>query len=140
VCIPLFDPDARLDLLKRRVADYPEALRRAVVQDYLWAAEFGLAAFAPKFATRSDGYGTIDRDRADAVFDQPACELGVIGGGLAADADGLPRALRCLDITRPDDNRHGEIPTLPGKISLPHHRAAVPPRGLFSSILDFSRP
>jgi predicted nucleotidyltransferase len=58
VCVPLFDPEARLDMLKRRVADYPEALRRAVVQDYLWAAEFGLAAFARKFATRSDGYGT----------------------------------------------------------------------------------
>jgi hypothetical protein len=58
VCVPLFDPEARLDVLKRRVADYPEALRRAVVQDYLWAAEFGLASFARKFATRSDGYGT----------------------------------------------------------------------------------
>jgi predicted nucleotidyltransferase len=57
-CVPLFDPDARLDMLKRRVADYPEALRRSVVQDYLWAAEFGLAAFARKFAARSDGYGT----------------------------------------------------------------------------------
>ena len=58
VCIPLFDPGARLDLLKRRVAVYPEALCRAVVQDYLWMAEFGLAAFARKFATRSDAYGT----------------------------------------------------------------------------------
>jgi predicted nucleotidyltransferase len=58
VCITLFDPEARLDLLKRRVAEYPEALRRAVVQDYLWMAEFGLGAFARKFATRSDGYGT----------------------------------------------------------------------------------
>src|SRR5438093_7823574 len=54
VCVPLVDPEARLDLLKRRVADYPEALRRAVVQDYLWAAEFGLAAFARKFAARSE--------------------------------------------------------------------------------------
>jgi predicted nucleotidyltransferase len=58
VCISLFDPEARIDALKRRVADYPEALRRAVVQDYLWAAEFGLAAFARKFAARSDAYGT----------------------------------------------------------------------------------
>jgi predicted nucleotidyltransferase len=58
VCIPLFDPEGRLDVLKRRVAEYPEALRRALVQDYLWMAEFGLAAFAPKFATRSDVYGT----------------------------------------------------------------------------------
>jgi hypothetical protein len=28
------------------------------VQDYLWAAEFGLAAFARKFRARSDPYGT----------------------------------------------------------------------------------
>jgi sirohydrochlorin ferrochelatase len=58
VCIPLFDLEGRLDSLKRRVAVYPEALRRAVVQDYLWQAEFGLGAFARKFATRSDSYGT----------------------------------------------------------------------------------
>ena len=58
MCVPLFDPEARLEVLKRRVAVYPEALRRAVVQDYLWMAEFGLAAFAPKFAARSDAYGT----------------------------------------------------------------------------------
>ena len=58
VCIPLFDPEARLELLKRRVANYPEALRQAVVQDYLWQAELGLTAFAPKFASRSGAYGT----------------------------------------------------------------------------------
>jgi hypothetical protein len=58
VCVPLFDPEARLGPLKRRVAEYPEAMRRALVQDYLWAAEFGLAAFARKFAARSDVYGT----------------------------------------------------------------------------------
>jgi len=28
------------------------------VQDYLWAVEFGLAAFARKFAARADIYGT----------------------------------------------------------------------------------
>src|SRR4030095_17167059 len=58
VCVPLFDPEARLDSLKRRVQDYPDALRKAVVQDHLWAAELGLSAFAPKFATRADNYGT----------------------------------------------------------------------------------
>jgi predicted nucleotidyltransferase len=58
VGVPLFDPEARLEALKRRVADYPEALRRAVVRDCLWAAELGLAAFAPKFAARSGAYGT----------------------------------------------------------------------------------
>lgn len=57
-CIPLHDPEGLLDGLKRRVAQYPEALRSAVVRDYLWAAEFGLAAFARKFAARSDVYGT----------------------------------------------------------------------------------
>ena len=36
----------------------PTSLRQAVIQDYLWLAEFGLTAFAPKFATRSDAYGT----------------------------------------------------------------------------------
>jgi predicted nucleotidyltransferase len=58
VCIPLFDPEGRLDVLKRRVANYPEALRQAVVKDFLFMAEFTLTAFAPKFAARSDTYGT----------------------------------------------------------------------------------
>ncbi len=58
VCIPLFDPGARLDALKQRVSKYPDALRRAVVADQLWAAEFGLEAFARKFAARGDVYGT----------------------------------------------------------------------------------
>jgi predicted nucleotidyltransferase len=58
VCVPLFDPEGRLDVLKRRVADYPEALRQAVVRDYLFMAEFTLTAFAPKVAARCDTYGT----------------------------------------------------------------------------------
>jgi predicted nucleotidyltransferase len=58
VCVPLFDPEGRLDGLKQRVANYPEALRRAVVLDYLFMAEFNLTAFAPKMAARCDTYGT----------------------------------------------------------------------------------
>jgi len=58
VCVPLFDPESRVDALKRRVAKYPEALRKAVIQDYLFMAEFTLTAFAPKFAARGDNYGT----------------------------------------------------------------------------------
>ena len=50
--------EARIEVLKRRVTNYPEALRRAVVQDYLFMAEFTLSAFAPKVAARSDIYGT----------------------------------------------------------------------------------
>ncbi len=58
VCVPLFDPEGLLNVLKRRVTDYPEALRRRLVQDYLFMAEFTLTAFASKFAARADSYGT----------------------------------------------------------------------------------
>jgi predicted nucleotidyltransferase len=58
VGVPLSDPEGRLEALKRRVAEYPEALRRAVVQDCLWAAELTLTAFAPKFAGCAGAYGT----------------------------------------------------------------------------------
>jgi len=58
VCVPLFDPEGRVAALKQRVVDYPEALRNAVVQDYLFMAEFTLTAFAPKVAARCDTYGT----------------------------------------------------------------------------------
>lgn len=59
VCVPLFDLEARLEGLKQRVANYPEALRETIVQDYLWQAEFNLEAFARKFAVRADAYGTV---------------------------------------------------------------------------------
>jgi len=58
IAIPLIDPNGRLDRLKARVATYPEALRAAVVQHGLWAVDFGLSAFAPKFAQLGDSYGT----------------------------------------------------------------------------------
>lgn len=59
ICRPLFDPQGDLAILKRRVAVYPEQLRQSIVRDYLWAAQFGLTAFAPKFASRGDSWGTI---------------------------------------------------------------------------------
>lgn len=59
VAIPLFDPEGRLATLQRRVMVYPEALRRQVVQDFLFMAEFNLKAFAPRFAERADAYGTL---------------------------------------------------------------------------------
>jgi predicted nucleotidyltransferase len=58
VCVPLLDAEARIEALKRRVAIYPEPLRRAIVQDYLWQAELNLAAFASRFANRAGAYGT----------------------------------------------------------------------------------
>jgi hypothetical protein len=59
VAVPLFDPRGRLAPLRERVASYPEPLRRAVVQDCLWAVEFGLAGFARKLAARGDVFGTV---------------------------------------------------------------------------------
>jgi predicted nucleotidyltransferase len=59
IAVPLHDPDRRLAALKERATAYPEALRRSVVQDSLWSVEFGLHAFAPKFAAAGDAYGTV---------------------------------------------------------------------------------
>jgi len=58
VCLPVLDPNRCVERLKVRVAKYPEALRRAIVQEQLWSAEFGLEAFARKFAARGDTFGT----------------------------------------------------------------------------------
>jgi hypothetical protein len=57
-CAPLLDSDGRINELKPRVANYPDALRCAVVQDYLWQVELSLTAFAPRFAERAGAYGT----------------------------------------------------------------------------------
>jgi predicted nucleotidyltransferase len=55
-CVPLHDPRDRVSALKRSLPAYPEPLRRSVVQDCLWAVEFG-QLFAEKFAAREDPYG-----------------------------------------------------------------------------------
>jgi Nucleotidyltransferase domain/Domain of unknown function (DUF4037) len=59
ICRPLFDPGGRVAALKREVAEYPEALRRAIVQAYLWQAEFSLESFAPKFAAGGEVLGAV---------------------------------------------------------------------------------
>jgi len=58
-CVALHDPQAELASLKLRVALYPEALRRAVVQGALWQVELGLHAFAPKLAARGEVLGAV---------------------------------------------------------------------------------
>lgn len=58
IAVILCDPGGRIAELKRRVARYPEALRRRVVQDQLWSVEFALNAFAGKFARRGEVYLT----------------------------------------------------------------------------------
>jgi len=54
--VPLLDSQGEVARLKSEVAEYPDALRRAVVQNCLWGVEFGLTAFAPKFAKANDAY------------------------------------------------------------------------------------
>lgn len=50
-CVPLYDPDRHIERLKRRVEKYPEAMRRAIVQENLWGAEFSLL-----YARKAKGY------------------------------------------------------------------------------------
>jgi Nucleotidyltransferase domain len=58
VCIPLTDPMGLIANLKRKVADYPSALRQQIVVDSLWIAEFTLN-HARKFAAQEDTYNTV---------------------------------------------------------------------------------
>lgn len=44
ICVPLYDADGCLEELKQQVAEYPPELKRRIVQDSLWGAEFTLAA------------------------------------------------------------------------------------------------
>ena len=57
VAVPLHDPRSVLSDLKAKVSPMPEALAKAVVQSRLWSVEFGLSAFAPKFAANGDVHG-----------------------------------------------------------------------------------
>ncbi len=56
--VPLHDPDGVLKSLKRSAARYPAALRRTIIADYLWGAEFTLL-FARDFAGRADVYNVV---------------------------------------------------------------------------------
>ena len=58
VCIPLYDPDGLIAGLKRQVTDYPEKLKRKIVVDTLWSAEFTLL-HAQGFAAQGDVYNTV---------------------------------------------------------------------------------
>lgn len=57
ICNPLHDPDGILADLKGRIVAYPEALKRAIVNGFLWGAEFTLAQ-ARKYVARDDIYNT----------------------------------------------------------------------------------
>ena len=55
---PLHDPRRILPALKADVSPMPEALADAVIQNRLWSVDFGLTAFANKFAANGDVHGT----------------------------------------------------------------------------------
>jgi hypothetical protein len=57
ICLPLYDPQGHLARLKQMVAVYPPALKRKVVSEQLWIAEFTLAN-AGGFAAKGDLYDT----------------------------------------------------------------------------------
>ena len=57
ICIPLHDPDAIIDELKRSVVVYPAQLKQKVIADSLWGAEFTLL-HASGFAAQGDVYNT----------------------------------------------------------------------------------
>ena len=56
--IALYDPKGICDHLSRSVQEYPEALRKAIVQEHLWSVEFSMLS-AKKFADRDCVYGTV---------------------------------------------------------------------------------
>lgn len=58
ICIPLYDPERLIARLKRGVEAYPPRLKRQVITDSLWAAEYTLQ-HARGFAAQADIYNTV---------------------------------------------------------------------------------
>ncbi|MBD2701232.1 nucleotidyltransferase domain-containing protein [Spirosoma sp. BT702] len=57
-CISLYDPDSVIGKLKKAILIYPEKLKKSVVQQSLWSAEFTIWQ-ADNFAKKQDVYNTI---------------------------------------------------------------------------------
>ena len=55
--VPLFDRTRGFTHLRSIARVYPGALRQRIVQEFLWSAEFNLAAFAPKFVRDGNVFG-----------------------------------------------------------------------------------
>ncbi len=58
IAVPFLDPSGHVARMQSRVAEYSEALRREIAQNFLWSVEFPLHAFARKFARRGEVYLT----------------------------------------------------------------------------------
>lgn len=57
ICIPLYDPKGRIASLKSQVQVYPVKLKRTILMDSIWSAEFTLL-HARNFAAWGDIYNT----------------------------------------------------------------------------------
>jgi len=57
IAVAMVDESSDVASRKRLVDEFPDALRRSIVQNCLWGVEFGLGAFAPKFAAANDTLG-----------------------------------------------------------------------------------
>lgn len=57
ICLPLYDPDGIITGLKQEVTVYPPKLRKKIIADSLWSAEFTLL-HARGFAAQGDVYNT----------------------------------------------------------------------------------
>jgi hypothetical protein len=57
ICVPLYDPQGIVAGFKEQVTTYPPALKRKVVKDALWSAEFTLL-HADTHAAKGDVYNT----------------------------------------------------------------------------------
>ena len=55
--VPLHDRTRSFTHLRSVARVYPGALHQRIVQDFLWSAEFNLAAFAPKFVRDGNVFG-----------------------------------------------------------------------------------
>jgi predicted nucleotidyltransferase len=58
ICIPLFDPALHIAGLKQQVRIYPPELKRSIVANSLWGAEFTLL-FARDYAAQGDVYNAV---------------------------------------------------------------------------------
>lgn len=54
-CVPLHDPEGEIRELKRAVATYPEPLKKRIMHDGLWGAEFSMWS-CDRFAASADVY------------------------------------------------------------------------------------
>ena len=57
ICVPLYDPKAKIAALKEKVRVYPPRLREKLVSDYLWMTDFTLQQ-GQKYAEKGDIYNT----------------------------------------------------------------------------------